>query len=157
MLTTDGCTLCTSPARRRTATRSASGSILLSEPGTPTSLAPWVKNSGAPHSSVLMWLPGWESTLPHGGVRAARLRPLAADPVDTGKTSTSRSKISLSLRRALSVKGSLPYGRTCPAAASATAWAICGDAPAMLSLMKARLEGVMAMVVLMSVSLGLRC
>lgn len=97
-----------------------------------------------------MWLSGWDSTLPHGGVRAARLRPLAADPVETMKTSTSRSKISLSLRRALSVKGSLPYGRTCPAAASATAWTTSGDAPAMLSLMKARPAGVVAMVELMS-------
>jgi len=52
--------------------------------------APSVKNSGAPHSLALMWLPEWASTLPHGRVRAARLRALAADPVEANRRGPGR-------------------------------------------------------------------
>ena len=69
---------------------------------------PPVKNSGAPHSSLLIWLSRWHNTLPHGGVSAAKLNAFAAEPVETGSRSTSQSKISLKRRRALKVQLSVP-------------------------------------------------
>ena len=108
-LNTEGCTLCTSPTLRCTAACSSSASILAFSPPRAMSLAPPVKNSGAPHSSLLIWLSRWHNTLPHGGVSAAKLNAFAAEPVETGSRSTSQSKISLKRRRALKVQLSVPW------------------------------------------------
>jgi hypothetical protein len=82
------------------------------------------ENFGAPHSSVMMWLSRWHSTLPQGGVRAARLRALAADPVETGRTSTSRSKISAKRARAPAVKLVGAVGRILAGGRGGGGWTI---------------------------------
>src|SRR5579859_6053376 len=76
--------------------------------------------------------------LPQGGVIALRHKELAAVPVGTRNTSTSRSKISLSLRSTRAVNSSPPYGLACPTLLAAMASITSGDAPAMLSLVKPR-------------------
>ena len=60
-------------------------------PGMPISLAPWLKNSGAPHSCTMMWLCSWHSIAPCAGTRVASASELAAVPVSTGNIATSRS------------------------------------------------------------------
>lgn len=49
----------------------SSGASLLPAPGRPISLAPSLKNSGAPHSSSATWLSSWVMTAPQGRVRLA--------------------------------------------------------------------------------------
>jgi len=47
-------------------------------------LAPPVKNSGAPHSSLLIWLSRWHKHAAPRWVSAAKLNAFAAEPVETG-------------------------------------------------------------------------
>ena len=72
--------------------------------------------------------------LPHGGVIVAKHRELAAVPVGTRKTLTSRSKMSENIRSTRRVCSSLPYGWVLPALQAIKASSTSGEAPTMLSL-----------------------
>src|SRR3546814_2889040 len=66
--------------------------IFPSGPSTATMRMP-LKKSGAPHSSSMTWASEWQKTTPPGRATLASASELAAVPVATKKTATSRSKI----------------------------------------------------------------
>src|SRR5262249_47475547 len=73
---------------------------------------------------------------PKGGVRQDRAKALAAVPVATRNTATSRSKSSAKRRSTDLVRSSAPYGMALPRLARASASRISGAAPVTLSLQK---------------------
>ena len=107
------------------------GSILNScSGGAVISLTP-ARASGAPHSSVLIWLSGWHRILRHAGTNAAKPMQFAAVPVKTGHISILfHGWLPASVERVL-------YHRLYHMHAFVTSWAIWGKAPAMLSFAKA--------------------
>src|SRR6187455_2429107 len=105
-------------------------------PGRPISFMPCPKNSGAPHSSVMMCELAWQRTPPQGGVTWASASEFAAVPVGTRKTATSRLKYAESRFSTSRVIGSLPYPRTKPSLTAAMALRMPGAMAAVLSLAK---------------------
>ena len=71
--------------RARTPPRPSSGVTFAPAPGSRVSLAPCVKNPGAPASSCSICACSWHRIAPVGGHRAASPRQLAAVPVVTHK------------------------------------------------------------------------
>jgi hypothetical protein len=104
------CTECTEPCQSRSiASDSAAGVIRPCSPGTGMSLAPPVKNSGAPHSSFCTCAPAWQKTEAQGGAIRASARLLAAVPVATRNTAAAgASKRSRSIAAARCDSASSP-------------------------------------------------
>ena len=84
------------------------GSMRPSAPSTGHSRVPPVKYSGAPHSSSIACASRWQKATPPGLLASVNDSELAAVPVPTKNTATSRSKISLNLSLTALSRSPLP-------------------------------------------------